>query len=116
VLVRFELTALKELGHLPSLEACSECGRAVAASGRVPFSQLAGGVLCDSCRVGQKQVISITAGVIKALARYAEEGDAWRRLELDARTYGELRGVLNHYWSHLLGHPLKMHRYLPLAP
>jgi DNA repair protein RecO (recombination protein O) len=112
-LVRFELTALRELGHLPSLAACGECGTAVEPSGRVPFSQLAGGVLCGACRGGQKQIISVSAGVLTALLRFADPaGDAWRRVELDQPTYGELRGVLNHYWTHLLGHPPRMQRWL----
>jgi DNA repair protein RecO (recombination protein O) len=112
-LARFELTALRELGHLPSLARCGECGAAVEPGRRVPFSQLAGGVLCDKCRVGQKQVISISAPVIAALARFSEpDGDDWRRVELDQPTYGELRGVLNHYWAHLLGHAPKMQRWL----
>jgi len=115
-LLRFELTALRELGHLPSLEACGECGTVVEPSGRVPFSQLAGGVLCNSCRAGQKQVISISAGALAALIRFSEsDGDAWRHLELDQKTYGELRGVLNHYWTHLLGHSPRMHRWLSTA-
>jgi DNA repair protein RecO (recombination protein O) len=113
-LVRFELAALRELGHLPSLERCGDCGKPVAASGRVPFSQLAGGVLCGECRAGQKQIISISAGVITAMRRLSEvDGDAARRYELDQPTYGELRGVLNHYWTHLLGHPPKLQRWLP---
>jgi DNA repair protein RecO (recombination protein O) len=115
-LVRFELTALRELGHLPSLARCGECGTAIEPGGRVPFSQLAGGVLCGSCRVGQKQVISISAGVLAALVRFSQpDGDAWRTAELGASTYGELRGVLNHYWTHLLGHPPRMQRWLPSA-
>ena len=115
-LVRFELRALRELGHLPSLATCGECGTAVEPTGRVPFSQLAGGVLCGNCRVGQKQIISISAGVLKALLQYSElEGDDSQRAELDQRTYGELRGVLNHYWTHLLGHPPRMHRWLSTA-
>ncbi len=62
VLVRFELTALRVLGHLPALERCAECGRPIEAAGRVPFGRLAGGVLCETCRRGQKQIISISAG------------------------------------------------------
>ncbi len=113
VVLRFELTALRVLGHLPSLENCAECGNAVQLVGRVPFSQLAGGVLCKSCRVGQKQVISVSAAVLITLARLADPAcEALRPEEFDPRTYGELRAVLNHYWSHLLGHQPRMHRYL----
>lgn len=112
-LVRFELAALREVGHLPSLANCGECGQAVRPVGRVPFSQLAGGVLCDTCRVGQKQIISVSAGVLDALLRFsAPDGAPRQPAEIDPRTYGELRGVLNHYWTHLLGHPARMHRWL----
>ena len=115
LLLRFELTALGVLGHMPSLRTCVECGAAVEAVGRVPFSQLAGGVLCKSCRQGHKQIISVSAAVLEALARFADRDDeSWRQTGLDRRTYGELRGVLNHYWAHLLGHQPRMHRYLEM--
>jgi DNA repair protein RecO (recombination protein O) len=115
-LVRFELTALRETGHMPTLSDCAACGRAVEPVGRVPFSQRAGGVLCKSCRSGQKQIISVSGGVIKALAQLAgnlrPDGS---QVELEARTYGEMRGVLNHYWTHLMGRPARMQRWLPTS-
>ena len=113
VVVHFELTALRLLGHLPSLDTCVECGKTVKESGRTPFSQQAGGVLCKSCRVGRKQIISISPGVLAAMSRLAvpnDEGSA--PAELDRRTSGELRAVLNHYVSHLLGREPRMQRYL----
>ncbi|MGD9722158.1 MAG: DNA repair protein RecO [Pirellulales bacterium] len=119
VLLRFELTALRVLGHLPSLDTCVECGTAVKESGRTPFSQRAGGVLCKSCRVGQKQVISVSTPVLETMGRFAEMAQPSavepEPSPLDRRVYGELRAVLNHYWSHLLGHELRMHRYLGSA-
>ena len=39
----------------------------------------------------------------------------WRTIEIDQRTYGELRGMLNHYWSHLLGRQPRLQRYLGTA-
>jgi DNA repair protein RecO (recombination protein O) len=112
-LVRFELTALRALGHLPSLESCAECGARVEAIGRIPFSQPAGGVLCKSCRHGQKQIILLSAAVLQALVRFSTRSpDALPGDAIEARTYGELRAVLKYYWSHLLGHPLKLHNYL----
>ena len=112
LVLRFELTALRLLGHLPSLEDCADCGVEVTLNGRVPFSQIRGGVLCAACRVGKKQVISVSAGVLRALQLLAEEGESWRRLDIDKKTYGELRAVLNHYLAGLLGRQPRMHRYL----
>ncbi|HIF42521.1 MAG TPA: DNA repair protein RecO, partial [Planctomycetes bacterium] len=51
--VRFELAALRILGHLPSVDFCTGCGVEVAGNGRVAFGQLSGGVLCGQCREGQ---------------------------------------------------------------
>jgi len=111
--LRFELTALRVLGHSPSWEQCVECGTDVAATGRVAVSPLAGGVLCDSCRVGKKQVISVSAGVIRVLATFADaERETWRRLEVAPAVQGELRAVMNHYLAHLLGKPLQLAKYL----
>src|SRR5437868_2956223 len=63
----FELAALREAGHQPSLEQCAVCGRAVAADKRVHFGMTSGGVLCDECRAGRRGVVSVSRGVIDAL-------------------------------------------------
>jgi DNA repair protein RecO (recombination protein O) len=111
--VRFELGALRLLGHAPSLDVCAECGSEVAATGRVAFGLLDGGVLCGKCRVGKTQVISVSAGVLKAMALLADpNGHVWRRMDIPANCLGELRSLLNRYFTHLLGRRLKMHEYL----
>jgi len=113
--LRFELGALRELGHLPSLDVCADCGADVPARGRVAFGQLDGGVLCSKCRVGKKQVVSLTAGAVRAMASLADPaGIAWQRMEIDEGTRGQLRGVLNHYLYNLLGRKPRMHQYLGL--
>lgn len=110
---RFELTTLRWLGHLPSLDACVECGVEVGVTDRVAFGQLSGGVLCADCRPGKKQVVSIGASTLNALLAFADEtSDAWHRIPIDARTSAELRGVINQYLCHLLGHRPRMHAYL----
>jgi DNA repair protein RecO (recombination protein O) len=111
--LRFELGALRVLGHLPSLDACVECGRAVALRGRVAFGQLDGGVLCPQCRAGKRQVASVEAGVLKTMALLADPaGHAWQRVEIDPHGLGRLRGLLNHYLYNLLGRKPRMHRHL----
>jgi DNA repair protein RecO (recombination protein O) len=113
--VRFELGALRFLGHSPSLDQCVECGTAVEAAGRVAFGPIEGGVLCPKCRGGRQHVVSVSAGVLRTMAQLADpEAQAWRRLEIDGRTLGELRGVLNHYITHLLGRKPRMHEHLSL--
>jgi hypothetical protein len=74
---------------------------------------LAGGVLCGDCKPGKRQVVSISAGVLRAMIALADsENDRWRQLAIDPKTRGELRAVLNHYLTHLLGHKPRMHEYL----
>jgi DNA repair protein RecO (recombination protein O) len=119
VVLRFELAALRTLGHLPSLTACVECGKPImgkrpgTSDGRVAFGVLAGGVLCAGCRPGKKHVVSIHAGTLRVLGRFANPADgAWRRMTIDRSTRGELRGVVNQYLCHLLGRKPRMHGYL----
>lgn len=112
LVLRFELTALRVLGHLPSLVACASCGTPVSTAGRAAFGQLAGGVLCPDCRVGQRQVVSVSGPVIDALRNFARRDESWRKAGLESRWRGELRGVLNHYLANLMGRKSKLHAYL----
>lgn len=113
--VRFELTSLQILGHLPSLEVCVECGSAVEPTTRVAFGLTAGGVLCPGCRPGCRHVAAISGSTLRIMQCFADRSSqAWQQLELDARTRAELRGVLGQYVAHLMGRPPRMHAYLPL--
>jgi DNA repair protein RecO (recombination protein O) len=112
-LLRFELVALGLVGHAPSLATCVECGRKVEGAGRVAFGQLDGGVLCPACRGGKRQVASVGRAALGTMARLGEPASrAWQRMEIDPRTYGEVRGLLNHYVSNLLGRKPRLQEYL----
>jgi DNA repair protein RecO (recombination protein O) len=128
--LRLELIALREAGHLPSLEACVACGRPVAADGRVPFGMIAGGVLCDECRPGRRGVVSVSGGVIGTLRRGMEmesnsiAGQASGKpqtqetssFQIEPAIRGELRAVMSNYFAHLIGHRLRMSDYLGVPP
>jgi len=102
--LRFEMNLLRLLGHLPTWDACAGCGQAAVEGPRVAFGPLAGGVLCGRCRAGQRQVISVSAGVIRTLQRFADaDPDSWRRTVIDRRQRGEIRGLMNHYMASLIG-------------
>src|SRR5439155_12851113 len=93
----FELAALREVGHQPSLEQCAACGRSVSADKRVHFGMTAGGVLCDDCRPGRRGVVSVSSAVIEALRKASESTS-----QLDPAIRGELRAVMGNYFAHLL--------------
>jgi DNA repair protein RecO (recombination protein O) len=113
LVIRFELGMLRLLGHMPSLDVCAACGVPMTAAGRIAFGQLDGGVLCDKCREGKKQVVLVSAGVLKTMAQLADpETQTWQRMEINSRMLGELRGVLNHYLLNLLGRKPRLHEYL----
>ena len=128
VILRLELAALKLLGHLPSLVECAGCGGPVSGEGRVAFGMLSGGVLCPRCRPGQRSVVSVSGAALRELRMLAEgvqspkSNDQSPKLEtrnaeletrnLEAKVLGEIRGLMNNYLAHHLGHKLRMHAYL----
>jgi DNA repair protein RecO (recombination protein O) len=113
LVLRFELTALRHLGHLPQLDVCVECGETLAIDGRIALGLAAGGVLCARCRPGKRNVVSLSAVSWKTLRQLAEPS-AWRAdpESLERPVAGELRGVMNQYVCHLLGRRPRLHAYL----
>jgi DNA repair protein RecO (recombination protein O) len=107
--LRFELAALRLLGHWPSLASCVVCGREVAGEERVPLSLVAGGVLCGECRPGRRGVVAVSAAALAALAGAADSSPDWT---LPTEVRGELRSILNNYFAHLVGHRLRMPEHL----
>jgi DNA repair protein RecO (recombination protein O) len=115
VVLRYEMTSLRLLGHLPALHGCAACGREIEVTGRVLFGLLAGGLLCEQCRPGQRQVVNMTAAAVGVLRQFAaSEGNTWRDHDWDGPTFGEVRGVVGQYLCQLLDRRPRMHRYLGL--
>ena len=113
---RFELVTLQILGHLPSLDVCVECSSPVPRAGRVAFGHVTGGVLCSRCRVGQRNVVSISAAAIECMETLADaENERWQSIDIPRSVQGELRGTLSRYLAHLLGRETKMQPYLARA-
>jgi DNA repair protein RecO (recombination protein O) len=123
-ILKFELAALREAGHLPSLDVCVACGQPVESEKRVAFGMTAGGVLCEACRPGRRGVVSVSEAVIAALrnASANELGDANETsdvannsVSLDPKLQGELRAVMSNYFAHLIGRRLRLSEYLGSA-
>jgi DNA repair protein RecO (recombination protein O) len=106
----FELVWLHELGYSPRLDACAGCGvERLHPTAAALFSPSAGGVLCPECgpTVADRRLASGPALVaIRALG----EGAATPELPEAAR--GEVRQLLGHTVSCVLGRRPRMLGYL----
>ena len=110
VILRFELAALRHLGHGPGVTECVECGGEIGSSGRISFGLLAGGVMCSRCRVGKRQVVNLSRGAVETLRTFQARPET--TLDLPAAVRGEVRGLMNQYVCVLLGQRPKLHPYL----
>jgi len=122
-LVEFELTLLTYLGHQPIFSKCAECGRTKTAGIRVSFGLNEGGVLCQKCRVGKQNIVSLSAEawsflneLSEAIAEENNKENGQLRLTQswpeDKKPNGEVRRVLNQYITHLLGFRPRLHPYI----
>ncbi len=104
--LRFELMILRELGHAPTLHHCVECGRELEKLPRVAFGQLAGGVLCSRCKMGQRHVVSLSARAVERMRELLEDEEYGG--ERDARPAHESESVApeNGEPSNLVASPL----------
>jgi DNA repair protein RecO (recombination protein O) len=112
-LARFELILLRELGYGPALDVCAVCSGPLAENG-LAFSAAAGGAMCPRCHKSQRERRPLSAVAWRALRRLGEPGDAWRqwaeRASPEVRT--EVRQVLSHYVTYLLGRRPRLISYL----
>ncbi|WZP00504.1 DNA repair protein RecO [Isosphaeraceae bacterium EP7] len=114
-LARFELACLRELGLMPSLDACAHCGNPVETrhdSDVVAFGLATGGVLCPSCRPGVAHVATLSGRTLDALRALSGPGSDWRTLDDSPRTLGPVRSTLGAVVSHLLGRRPRLLPYL----
>jgi DNA repair protein RecO (recombination protein O) len=107
-LARFEMVLLRELGYRPALDSCAGCG-ALLDSGRLAFSPAAGGTLCPACQPAQRDRRPLSAAAWEALRRL-ETGPAEDLLDRALRA--EVRQVLNHYVTYLMGRRPRLLPYL----
>jgi DNA repair protein RecO (recombination protein O) len=116
-LLRFELACLRELGHMPALDACAHCGAEVSAwresdADAVAFGLATGGVLCPECRPGQPHVATVSGRTLDAIRVLSAPGGAWRDLDPSPSALAPVRTTLGHVISHLLGRRPRLLPYL----
>jgi DNA repair protein RecO (recombination protein O) len=120
-LINFEIRMLDLLGHLPMLTNCVDCGRPKTTISRVQFGLNRGGIICQNCRPGKTNIVSLSSQglelllkMTKAKKKPIEENLIEENLiDLsDLPGYGEVRQLISKYITHLIGHPPRLHQYL----
>jgi DNA repair protein RecO (recombination protein O) len=113
-LLHFELTLLREIGHLPDFERCSVCHQQITFSQAARYWVSQGGLICPDCGRPEYQHTEIQPGTIALLRRLAvpPEDESWRRLSVAPQQHRELRRVLTAAVSHLLERRPRMLKYL----
>ncbi len=102
--LRFELACLRELGIMPSLDQCAQCGGdAASEGGKVSFGLSSGGVLCEACRPGQPHVVRLPNSDLQAIRILASPGSAWRELCFRPRHLVAARDAIGAVVSHARG-------------
>jgi DNA repair protein RecO (recombination protein O) len=109
-IAHFELVLLRELGYGPALEACAGCSRTIGGS-RLAFSAAGGGVLCPDCQASQRERRALATKTWHALVRLSRTGDAWQEVS-DPAVRRDVRQVLDHYVTYLLGRRPRLLPYL----
>jgi recombinational DNA repair protein (RecF pathway) len=125
-IVRFELHTLAILGHAPQLTECVACSAALPAarvllpknrSLRAAFSYAAGGVVCDACLPGHREIARFGNDTILALQNFLSVD--WRSGEatvLPTRAIFESRQLLNRLFQSLLDRPIDVAHLLDNLP
>jgi DNA repair protein RecO (recombination protein O) len=102
-IMRFELACLRELGLMPVLDRCAQCGGVVeSAAERVLFGASCGGIVCSRCGPGLSDVYRLAVNQLDAIRVLAAPGDAWRVLNAKS-------GVLAPAWESVgavIGHAM----------
>jgi DNA repair protein RecO (recombination protein O) len=111
-LARFEMVLLRELGYSPTLEICAVCAKEVSSfEERLGFSAAAGGVVCSRCLAQARDCLALPRAAWRALGLLAQPGEAWRQVT-DTSARADVRQVLNHYVTYLMGRRPRLLPYL----
>jgi recombinational DNA repair protein (RecF pathway) len=127
IVLRFELQLLRMMGQLPTWQRCPQCGTGVTspeiasqnvADGKEQdmwrtFSSQAGGILCDRCRSGGRQLIRIHRSAQETLHRFSDSD--WQNIDIDHFTEEHrraIRKVIVQYLNTLVDRKFNLHPYL----
>jgi DNA repair protein RecO (recombination protein O) len=112
-IMRFELACLRELGLMPTLDRCAQCGAAPEPRAeRLSFGLAVGGVVCDRCRVGLTQLTDLSAAELETIRVLASPGGAWRASPANTSSLVRAKAAIKAMISHILGRRPRLQPFL----
>lgn len=115
VLLRFELTLLREIGQLPAFDVCISCSSPVQNDAVYGYWVAQGGLICSECRQHEYESNLLQPGTVRLLRNFSEGSDETiNRIVISTKQYQEMRAIVTSAISHTLGRRPKMFRYLQL--
>jgi DNA repair protein RecO (recombination protein O) len=109
-LARFECVLLRELGYTPVLDVCTGCTAALSEK-CLAFSASVGGMLCPVCQDLHRDRRPLSREALTALRDLSAPGATWQR-DPGPGPRGEVRQLLNHYVTYLMGRRPRLLPYL----
>ncbi len=107
LLIRYELVLLREIGLLPVLDACANCKSAVSLSWpQGYFSNSAPGLICSDCEASFPDRTVISSETLDCLSNMKQLTAA------SEKTLNEIENILISYFTHILGRPPRMAKYI----
>ncbi|MDA1016785.1 MAG: DNA repair protein RecO [Planctomycetota bacterium] len=110
-IVRFELAVLREIGQLPAIDACGECGEMVQTGRNYTFWVSQGGLLCTNCRRPEYRHNLLQSETVAILGQLADESSS-PHLSVTSQQFSQLHSFTTSAISYVLGRRPKMLRYL----
>ena len=128
----FECGLLQSLGHTPMLTRCVTCGISKTRIDRVHFGLTDGGLLCNDCCRGKSAIKILGSDCLQLLLNLfdvkLENGDSNSALVCEStdieyksknettlverKGYREARQLMNQYLNHLVGHQIRLQKYI----
>ena len=109
LLIFFQLTLLKEVGLQPVLSHCANCKRIpkprVTSQG-IYFSTAANGLVCEDCEMSFPDKIKLSKQAADCFANFRQI------VRAQESTLNEIERILVHHFTNILGHSLKMAKYI----
>lgn len=123
IVLRFELAILREIGHLPALDECLQCGCSTVGcdsiatsnqpSGNFSYWVTQGGLLCPCCQSDEYSSHTIQAGSVALMRQLlADPTTQTQHITATPRQVQEVRHTLTSSIASVLGYRPKTLRFL----